>query len=186
MPADPAATRIPARWRDGRALLRHVIVYLLRHGDAGDPRPRDDDARELSDKGRKRLHNAAGLWRRLRVAPDLVISSPLPRAHQTAELLVEGLGLPLEIAIDDRLLPGASSSDLGAALAEHGPAERVTFVGHDPDLSDALAHLSGAASIGLRKGGMACLEFEGEPRAGTGHLRWLLDPDLYRDDPQHG
>ena len=33
---------------------------------------------------------------------------------------------------------------------------------------------------------MACLEFDGEPRPGAGHLRWLLDPDLYRDDPQHG
>jgi phosphohistidine phosphatase len=163
-----------------------VIIYLLRHGDAGDPRPQDDDARELSDKGRKRLRNAAPLWRRLRVAPDVVISSPLPRAHQTAELLVEGLGLRQEVVVDDRLRPGASSSHLGAAMADHGPAERVAFVGHDPDLSDALAHLSGAASIGLRKGGMACLDFDGEPRAGAGHLRWLLDPDLYRDDPAHG
>lgn len=163
-----------------------MIVYLLRHGDAGDPRPRDDDARELTDKGRKRLRNAASLWRRLRVDPDLVVSSPLPRALQTAELLVEGLALELDIVVDDRLRPGASTSDLGAALGAHGPAERVAFVGHDPDLSDALAHLSGAASIGLRKGGMACLEFDGEPRGGAGRLRWLLDPDLYRDDPAHG
>ncbi len=163
-----------------------MIVYLLRHGDAGDPRPFDDDARELSDKGRRRLRNAASLWRRLRVDPDVVISSPLPRALQTAELLVEGLGREQEVVVDDRLRPGASTSDLGAALEAHGPAERVAFVGHDPDLSDALAHLSGAASIGLRKGGMACLEFDGEPRGGAGRLRWLLDPDLYRDDPSHG
>jgi phosphohistidine phosphatase len=163
-----------------------VIIYLLRHGDAGDPRPQNDDARELSDKGRKRLHNAAGLWRRLRVAPEVVISSPLPRAYQTAELLIGGLGLPLEIVVDDRLRPGASRTDLAAAMAGHGQTARVALVGHDPDLSDALADLSGAASIGLRKGGMACLEFDGEPRPRTGHLRWLLDPDAYRDDPQHG
>ena len=163
-----------------------MILYLLRHGDAGDPRPQDDDARELSARGRKRLRNAAGLWRRLRVAPEVVISSPLPRALQTAQLLVEGLGLGVKVTIDDRLRPGARTSDLGAALGEHGPAERVAFVGHDPDLSDALEHLSGAASIGLRKGGMACLEFDGEPRGGAGRLLWLLDPDLYRDDPAHG
>ena len=71
-------------------------------------------------------------------------------------------------------------------MADHRPADRVALVGHDPDLSDALADLSGAASIGLRKGAMACLEFMGEPAAGSGRLRWLLDPDLYRDDPQHG
>ncbi|HKO34006.1 MAG TPA: histidine phosphatase family protein, partial [Candidatus Limnocylindria bacterium] len=132
-----------------------MIIYLLRHGDAGDPRPQDDDARELSDKGRRRLHNAAGLWRRLRVAPEVVISSPLPRAHQTAELLISGIGLPLQIAIDDRLRPGADWADLADAMADHRPTDRLALVGHDPDLSEALAHRSGAASIGLRKGGMA-------------------------------
>jgi phosphohistidine phosphatase len=159
-----------------------MIVYLLRHGDAGDPRPRDDDARELTDKGRRRLRTAAGLWKRLHVAPELVISSPLPRALQTAELLVEGLGLSPGVTVDERLRPGAEWSEFAAAAADHGPAEQVALVGHDPDLSDALAFLSGAASIGLRKGGMACLELEGEPGPGGARLRWLLDPDLYRDD----
>lgn len=163
-----------------------MIVYLLRHGDAGDPRAQDDDARELTDKGRRRLRNAASLWRRLRVDPGLVISSPLPRASQTAQLLVEGLRTGREVIIDDRLRPGAGWPHLAAALEDHGPAERVAFVGHDPDLSDSLEELSGAASIGLRKGGMACLEFAGEPRPGRGRLLWLLDPDLYRDDPAHG
>ena len=55
-----------------------------------------------------------------------------------------------------------------------------------PTCPTPLADLSGAASIRLRKGAMACLEFMGEPDAGSGRLRWLLDPDLYRDDPQHG
>lgn len=159
-----------------------MLVYLLRHGDAGDPRPHDDDARELTDKGRKRLRNAATLWRRLRVSPELVLSSPLPRAHQTAVLLVEGLGLRDAVVVDDRLRPGADWRDFANAMAENGPAERVALVGHDPDLSDALASLSGAASIGLRKGGIACLEFAAEPRPGAGRLVWLLDPDLYRDD----
>jgi phosphohistidine phosphatase len=169
---------IRGRWPDGRS----VILYLLRHGDAGDPRPHDDDARELTDKGRRRLRTAAGLWKRLRVSPELVITSPLPRARQTAELLVEGLGMEPDVTVDDRLRPGADWSDMAAAMAEHGPAEQVAVVGHDPDLSDALGLLSGAASIGLRKGGMACLELDREPRPGAARLRWLLDPDLYRDD----
>ena len=161
-----------------------MILYLLRHGDAGNPRPQNDDDRELSDKGRKRLHNAASLWRRLRVAPDVVISSPLPRASQTAEMLVQGLGLAREVVIDDRLRPGADWSDFAAVLSEHEGAGQIALVGHDPDFSDALAELSGAASIGLRKGAMACLEFDGQPQPGIGHLRWLLDPDLYRDEPR--
>ena len=84
-------------------------------------------------------------------------------------------------------VPAPSWTDLAAAMADHGPAERVALVGHDPDLSDALAGLSGAASIGLRKGGHGLPGVRGRAAVpGAGRLRWLLDPDLYRDDPQHG
>jgi len=95
---------------------------------------------------------------------------------------VSGLGLGGVLAVDDRLRPGADWADFAATLANHPAVQQVAFVGHDPDLSDALSMLSGAASIGLRKGGMACLEFEREPGPGSGRLRWLLDPDVYRDD----
>jgi phosphohistidine phosphatase len=106
-----------------------------------------------------------------------VISSPLPRALQTAELLCEAVGG--EPLVDDRLRPGADWGDLARAMAEHPDARRVMFVGHEPDLSAAVADLTGAASVRLRKGGMACIEFYGVPEPGGGELAWLLDPDLY-------
>ena len=55
------------------------------------------------------------------------------------------------------------------------------FVGHEPDLSTAIATLTGAASVRMRKGGLACVEFYGVPEPGGGELAWLLDPDLYTD-----
>ncbi|MDQ5840582.1 MAG: histidine phosphatase family protein, partial [Chloroflexota bacterium] len=72
-----------------------MILYFLRHGKAGEYRAGDpdDDARELTDAGVAELRAAAQLWRRLNLRPDLVICSPLPRALQTAELLVEGVRL---------------------------------------------------------------------------------------------
>ena len=161
-----------------------MILYFLRHGDAGDPRPHDDDARELTAKGESRLRDGAWTWRRLKVRPQVVLSSPLPRALRTAELLVEGIESGAEVIVDDRLRPGATWSDLSAAMADHRQAERVLFVGHDPDLSGAVETLTGAASVRLRKGGLACVELtEGTAEAGDGELAWLVDPDLYRPEP---
>ncbi len=157
-----------------------MILYFLRHGDAGPPRTADDDARELTGSGEGALRAAGPIWRRLNLRPDLVLSSPLPRALRTAELLCEAVGgSPV---IDDRLRPGAGWPDLAQAMAAHAGSRRVMFVGHEPDLSTAIAELTGAASVRMRKGGLACLEFYGVPEPGGGELAWLLDPDLYTDD----
>ena len=56
------------------------------------------------------------------------------------------------------------------------------FVGHEPDLSGVVALLTGAVSVRMRKGGLACVEFPGTPEVGQGELAWLLDPDLYEPD----
>lgn len=161
-----------------------MILYFLRHGDAGANRAMDDDARDLTDDGRAALRAAAPLWRRLNLRPEVIISSPLPRALQTAELLCEAVGG--EATPDDRLRPGATWGDLARAMAAHPDARRVMFVGHEPDLSSAVAELTGAASVRLRKGGLACVEFYGVPEPGGGEIAWLLDPDLYTDDDEGG
>jgi phosphohistidine phosphatase len=159
-----------------------VILYFLRHGKAGSPRQTDDDARELTDRGRAALRAAAPLWRRLNLRPDVVLSSPLPRAFQTAELFCEAVGgTPIT---DDGLRPGASWGRLGRAMAAQQDARRVMFVGHEPDLSAAIVELTGAASVRMRKGGLACIEFYGVPEPGGGEIAWLLDPDLYTDEDE--
>jgi phosphohistidine phosphatase SixA len=71
---------------------------------------------------------------------------------------------------------------MARAMAAHPDARRVMFVGHEPDLSGAVTRLTGASSIRLRKGGLACVEFYGVPEPGGGELAWLLDPDVYSDD----
>jgi phosphohistidine phosphatase len=157
-----------------------VILYFLRHGKAGSPLPTNDDARELTAKGRNALQAAAPLWRKLNLRPEVVLSSPLPRALQTAELFCEAVGG--EPTVDDRLRPGAGWGDMARAMAAHPDARRVMFVGHEPDLSAAVGALSGAASVRMRKGGLACVEFYGIPEPGGGEIAWLLDPDLYTDE----
>jgi phosphohistidine phosphatase len=157
-----------------------VILYFVRHGEAGHhSAAADDDERPLTAAGADALRAAAPLWRRLNLRPDLVLSSPLPRALQTAELVVEGIGASPPPEPDERLRPGATWGDLARAMAARPGARRVMFVGHEPDLSSVVRLLTGAASVRMRKGGIACVEFPGVPEPGAGELAWLLDPDLY-------
>lgn len=159
---------------------RRVILYFLRHGDAGPYRGTDDDAaRELTGAGVDALQSAVALWRSLNLRPDVVLASPLTRARQTADLFVAGMSLRDPPTVDDRLSPGAGWADLARTMAAHPDARRVMFVGHEPDLSAAVCLLTGAASVRLRPGGVACVEFPGIPEPGAGELAWLLDPDAY-------
>jgi phosphohistidine phosphatase len=159
-----------------------VILYFLRHGKAEAAAAGGDEARELTERGVAALRSAAALWRRLNLRPDVVLSSPLARARQTADLFVEAVGLRTRPLIDERLRPGAGWERLGRAMADHPTARRLMFVGHEPDLSSAVALLTGASSVRMRTGGIACVEFYGVPEPATGELAWLLDPDLYSDE----
>jgi phosphohistidine phosphatase len=156
-----------------------VILYFLRHGRAEHTANREDAERRLTDAGEAQLRAAAPLWRRLNLRPQLVLTSPLIRAVQTAELFVAGLGGKHAPVVDHRLSPGAEWAAMAQAMADHGSTRRVMFVGHQPDLGSAVELLTGASSVRLRPGGLACLEFPGTPEPGQGELAWLLDPDLY-------
>jgi len=125
------------------------------------------------------LRAAAPIWRRLHLRPEVVLTSPLPRARRTAELVIEAIGASDPPVADERLRPGAGWDDLARAMAAHPNARRVMFVGHEPDLSSAVQLLTGARSVRLRTGGLACIEFPGIPEPGAGEIAWLLDPDLY-------
>lgn len=157
-----------------------MILYFLRHGAAEERAPGGSDRdRRLTTDGEAQLRAAASIWRRIQLRPDVIISSPFPRAMRTAELVVEGLGLDQGPIADERLAPGASWSSFAQALAEHPADRRVMLVGHEPDLSSAVELLSGAASVRMRKAALACLEFYGVPEPGGGEIAWLIDPDLY-------
>ena len=157
-----------------------MILYFLRHGKAGSPRAANDDARELTEGRPAALRAAAPLWRRLNLRPDVVISSPLPRALRTAELFCEAVGgTPVT---DDGLRPGASWGRPGPG---HGgapgrPARDVRRPRARPVGRDRRAH---RGRIGPdAEGRPGRLEFYGIPEPGGGEIAWLLDPDLYADD----
>ena len=123
-------------------------LYLIRHAEAapGDP----DDLRPLTPTGRE---VARGLGQELAgEGIEVVLSSPLLRARETAELVAAGCGAPTEA--DERLAPGARLDDLRAAVVGRG--EAVAVVGHQPDCSEIALALTGS-DPGFRAGGLAKL-----------------------------
>jgi phosphohistidine phosphatase len=115
--------------------------------------------------------------RRLGVRLDVLLSSPLVRAHETAAIVARELGLELHLA--DELRPGCDLKRLAALLADHRAAERVMVVGHEPDFSAMIGALAGGAQVLMKKGGLGRVDTE-VLEAGAGTLIWLLPPRALR------
>lgn len=156
---------------------------LFRHGPAverGTPGVEEDE-RPLTSEGRKRTRRAARGIAKLELGIDLIVSSPLPRALETATILADVLGLP-EPEIDERLHDERGGKDVVEVLKSLDAACPV-LVGHEPSLSQALSLLvAGAAGseFAVRKAGFAVLELVqagAKPRA---RLVQLLAPSVLR------
>lgn len=153
---------------------------LLRHAHAGDPAAwdRPDDLRPLSEKGRQQAERLGRLLAAAGFAPDAVLTSPRVRAHETAELVADRLGVP--VRIDARLGDFLDLATVEAILDDAGGPARPVLVGHDPDFSDLLAQLTGSPGLRMRKGAFALLDVERPLAPGSAELRWLVPPDLLR------
>ena len=141
-------------------------LYLLRHGEAGQA-PRDED-RELTERGHEQARAvAAGLaW--LNPGLDAILTSPLPRAVQTAQPVARALGLEVQTA--DALAPGHGPDEPLALLSGRG--ERVLLVGHEPQMSGMALRLTGGR-VHMRTAMLAHLELDSAQTA-RGQLAALL------------
>ena len=159
-----------------------MFLHLLRHAHAGDwsTWTGPDAERPLSDKGRAQSERLGRFLAGLGFRPDLLITSPKVRAVETAEIVARALDASL--AVDDRLGEPLGLDTLEAILTAHGDPDRPVLVGHDPDLSELVAVLCGAAGVPMRKGSFARIEVQRPFEPGTGDLRWLVPPDLLKPE----
>ena len=150
-------------------------LYFLRHGEADWPHwTRPDDERPLTDFGKKEVRQVAKFLDRVKVKPNLVVTSPLPRALQTAEVAAEQLKTKLRQ--DEVLEPGFGISELRTLLKRHG-AKVLMLVGHEPDFTSVISALTGA-SLKLSKAGVALVDLD--PETEKGRLLWLFPPKVAR------
>jgi phosphohistidine phosphatase len=150
-------------------------LYFLRHGEADWPGwTKPDDERPLTDFGKKEARQVAKFLNRLKVKPDLIVSSPLPRALQTAEAAAEQLKAKLRQ--DEALEPGFGISELSAVLKRH-PLKALMLVGHEPDFSSVISAMTGAF-LKMSKAGVALIDID--PETEKGRLLWLFPPKFAR------
>jgi phosphohistidine phosphatase len=154
-------------------------IYLVRHGIAVGP---DDDVpdslRPLSGKGRRRFRKTARAFARLGRKLGLILTSPLVRAVQTAEILA-GEAKHGEVAVLEELDPKFGVQSLLEAVAKRADGCRsVALVGHDPQLSSVLSNLAGlpADLLDFRKGAIVRLDATDLSQPGSAYARWSLQP----------
>lgn len=153
-------------------------LYLLRHGRAEEfDFDRPDRERKLTEEGIAEMEAEAEALRRLQIGLDRIVSSPYPRAFQTAEIVARALGISDSLQVDARLASGCRFGQIQEVVAEHSDARRLMLVGHNPDLSLTAGRLVGGAELELKKGGLIRIDLDRfEP--GQGVLRWFVTPAI--------
>jgi phosphohistidine phosphatase len=161
-------------------------VFILRHASAGVKRPNPllDLKRPLDKEGKSHCLHLAHVLNAMKLSFDLVVSSPLKRSLQTAQLVATETGYEQRILISNSLLPEAIYTQFQRLLRDCAAYENVLVVGHNPNLSGFLGTLVGAAAadettparIRLRKGSIAKVSLQ----RGPGVLQTLIDPRTVR------
>ena len=161
-----------------------IDLYIVRHGIAVEPGTPGipDDERPLTAKGEKRMRQIAQGLRMLDLKLDRIITSPLPRARATAEIIADALDLRERLETSNVLQAGTSGATVERWLRER-TEDRLMIVGHNPTLSDLLSLLVLGSTqrpiCDMKKGGIAALG----QRAGAkdlSALHWIAPPRLIR------
>lgn len=159
-----------------------MVIYFLRHANAGQKQfsnPAKDEKRPLDKIGEQQSHDVGRALAFIGVTAGVVISSPLTRAVQTANLVAQEIGYEEKIVLDDALRPEATFEQFKALLNRHKDKLSIMVVGHDPSMTEFVNRmLSGGgplAAVEMKKGGVAKVEKELRRQA---VLRWLITPKL--------
>jgi phosphohistidine phosphatase len=158
-------------------IVRHAIA-LERNRE----RWRDDGARPLSPAGIRQSRKAAAGLKEFSRAPDRLLTSPLVRARQTAQILTDVAGWPRAEEAPE-LSPGGAALAVLTLLGQKR-GKLVAVVGHQPELgallSACLLGEDGTLAIEMKKNAVACVSFQGSPGAGRAVLKWLATPRMLR------
>jgi phosphohistidine phosphatase len=160
-------------------------LLIVRHAIACDRDPhrwREDAERPLSPAGIRRARKAAAGLKQLVGRPQRLLTSPLVRAKQTAQILTEVAAWPESEEVPE-LAPGEPALALLALLAKDR-GKLTAVVGHQPGLGQLLGACllggGGALPIEMKKNAVACVSFDGRAHAGHAALRWLATPRMLR------
>ncbi len=153
-----------------------MILYFVRHGLAEDRAAwdsADDHLRPLTKAGIDKMRASARTMRKLGVAPDVILTSPLTRARQTADLVAEEL--KVKVVEYAGLAPGFNQHNLPDLVAAYTNAGALLLVGHEPDFSITVEGLIGGGRLVVKKGSLIRVDLTAlDPL--RGELVWLIPP----------
>ena len=149
-------------------------LYFLRHGLAADRETwtGDDFDRPLTDQGKERMAREAATLVKMSLDLDVILTSPLVRAYQTAEIVAQHMNQTDQLVQDEQLSPGFGSNQLAKILKTYPEAQALMLVGHEPDFSQVIGDLIGGGRLTCKKGSLACVELT--DRSLQGNLVWLI------------
>jgi phosphohistidine phosphatase len=159
-------------------------LYLIRHGlaeERGEAWP-DDSRRPLSEEGMSRLRKEARGLVRLGVTFDVVLTSPLVRARQTADIVAGAFSARPAIVVIDSLAPDGTAQAVLSDLEKQARRTRIALVGHEPGIGELAARLAGSRrALAFKKGSICRIDVKSLPPAGPGTLRWFIPPRILRE-----
>jgi phosphohistidine phosphatase len=159
-----------------------MILYFLRHASAGQSLSnlKKDEKRALDEAGVQQCGYVGRALAALDVQVEVIISSPLKRAAQTASLVGNEMGYEGKLQLEDALRPTASFADFRKMLDKYARHDAIMVVGHNPSLSQflgrAISESGCEAAIDLKKGAVARAEVNRTSAA----LSWCLTPKILR------
>jgi phosphohistidine phosphatase len=156
-----------------------MILYVVRHALAEEAAAGGDEARHLTDIGRQRTQKAAAGIHALAIELDVILTSPVARAAETAAIIAEAYENTPAPRVLDELSTGVAPIDAIAALAPFGRDESVMIVGHEPQLSALVSILLTGEPDGMhlrmRKGGCVALDLPAKGiEPGSAELLWMM------------
>ena len=159
-------------------------LYLIRHGIAaerGEEYP-DDSKRPLTSSGIARLRKEAKALDALGIGFDHIITSPLVRTRQSADVFAETLKTKPSVSTSDALAPAGTPAGVIQEIGKHVRKGRIAVVGHEPNIGELAARLIGARiPVEFKKGAICRIDFETFPPKGSGQLRWFVTPKMLRN-----
>jgi phosphohistidine phosphatase len=146
-----------------------MLLYLLRHADA-EPHADNDEMRALTDKGKRQAASVGRFCLKHDILPEIILTSPLMRAEQTARSVAHELGMPKRVQIEPFLRTGMTPESAFSGLEGYWEKANLMLVGHEPDFSNLVGVFIGgkATSVHIRKAALLSVSLENlKPGAGT-------------------
>jgi phosphohistidine phosphatase len=157
-----------------------MIVYFLRHVSAGQHKvsPKQDEERPIDKIGERQSRDVGRALAALEVEVDAIVSSPLTRAIQTAELVAKQFRHSKKIVINEAMRPEASYDQFHDLLSQYSKSKAIMVVGHNPSITEFFIHLltgdEKCHCIEFKKGAAAKVDVQ----EGKAKLQWLFTPRM--------